>query len=391
MRSGVFSRTARAGAGVGGPQRPEPCSGGVHVPLRGPGFGTYAPEEVGWLLKDLSHLDLEPRRAVDEADFFAWLPAEYQPDAAYQELFETVLREGSARFALAVAVLTELVLAERGANSVLVSIARGGTPVGILMRRWAAAARGQVLPHYAVSLVRGPGVDTGALDYLARHHDPADVVFVDGWTGKGAIAEELSTSLARYRAVGGGAAFNDELAVLADPGSCVRTYGTRDDFLLPSACLNSTATGLVSRTVYSPSLTPPDGFHGAKFYRELARDDASHRLLDAVSDAFSDIADQVAPAVAAIRGSDRTPTWAGRQTAATLCAQYGITDPNFVKPGVGETTRVLLRRPTWRVLVREPQALEHRHVRLLAAARGVPVEVVPHLAYTCVGLLKGAA
>lgn len=263
---------------------------------------------------------------------------EYQPDAAYQELFETVLREGSARFALAVAVLTELVLAERGANSVLVSIARGGTPVGILMRRWAAAARGQVLPHYAVSLVRGPGVDTGALDYLARHHDPADVVFVDGWTGKGAIAEELSTSLARYRAVGGGAAFNDELAVLADPGSCVRTYGTRDDFLLPSACLNSTATGLVSRTVYSPSLTPPDGFHGAKFYRELARDDASHRLLDAVSDAFSDIADQVAPAVAAIRGSDRTPTWVEAGRPPRRCARSTasptptLSNPASVRP-----------------------------------------------------------
>ncbi|MEV6719305.1 cysteine protease StiP family protein [Streptomyces xanthochromogenes] len=390
MRRGGFNRAARAGAGVGGPQGRDPWSGGVPVPLRGPGFGTYAPEEVGWLLKDLSHLDLEPRGAVEEAEFFSWLPAEYQPDAAYRELFETVLRVGSARFALAVAVLTELVLAERGADSVLVSIARGGTPVGILMRRWAASARGHVLPHYAVSLVRGPGVDTGALDYLARHHDPADVVFVDGWTGKGAIAEELSTSLARYRAAGG-AAFNDDLAVLADPGSCVRTYGTRDDFLLPSACLNSTATGLISRTVYSPSLTPPDGFHGAKFYRELAGDDASHRLLDTVSGAFSAIGDQVPPAVAALQDSDRTPTWAGRESAVRLCAQYGITDPNFVKPGVGETTRVLLRRPTWRVLVREPNASEHRHVRLLAQARGVPVEVLPGLAYACVGLLKASA
>ena len=45
-----------------------------------------------------------------------------------------------------------------------------------------------------------------------------------------------------------------EIAVLADPGGCVRTYGTRDDFLIPSACLNSTVSGLVSRTVLRADL-----------------------------------------------------------------------------------------------------------------------------------------
>jgi hypothetical protein len=69
-------------------------------------------------------------------------------------------------------------------------------------------------------------------------------------------------------------------------------------------------------------------------------------------------------------------------------AEYGIHNVNFVKPGVGETTRVLLRRVPWRVLVREPDASEHAHIRLLAQARGVPVEVVPELAYSCMGLIK---
>ncbi|WP_338067242.1 RNA-binding protein, partial [Nocardia cerradoensis] len=69
-------------------------------------------------------------------------------------------------------------------------------------------------------------------------------------------------------------------------------------------------------------------------------------------------------------------------------AEYGIGSVNFVKPGVGETTRVLLRRVPWRVLVREADAPEHAHIRMLAAARGVPVEVVPDLAYSCMGLIK---
>ena len=47
------------------------------------------------------------------------------------------------------------------------------------------------------------------------------------------------------------------LAVLADPGVCAPILGTRDDFLIPSACLNSTVSGLVSRTVLRDDLIGP--------------------------------------------------------------------------------------------------------------------------------------
>ena len=132
------------------------------------------------------------------------------------------------------------------------------------MRRWAQHTHGLDLPHYAVSIVRGRGIDANALRWIAAHHDPADVVFVDGWTGKGAITRELADALAPFEG------FDPGLAVLADPGGCVRTYGTREDFLIPSACLNSTVSGLISRTVLRADLVGPDDYHGAKFYRELA-------------------------------------------------------------------------------------------------------------------------
>lgn len=213
------------------------------------------------------------------------------------------------------------------------------------------------------------------------------MVFVDGWTGKGAITRELNDALDEYHAAGG-ARFNGELAVLADPGGCVRTYGTRDDFLIASACLNSTVSGLISRTVLNAELIGPGEFHGAKFYRELADQDVSNRLLDAVTDSFDTIAPQVPGQVEALLAADRSPTWAGWASVERVRADYGISSVNFVKPGVGETTRVLLRRVPWRVLVREADAPEHAHIRMLAAARGVPVEVVPDLAYACMGLIK---
>jgi adenine/guanine phosphoribosyltransferase-like PRPP-binding protein len=363
-------------------------------PLRGPEFGSYAPGEVTWLLKDLSGISLEAATAEREkaiqagtAHYAESLPVEYQPDLAYRELFEKVLHESAARLAVAVGTVTEVVLAERGHDIVLASLARAGTPVGILMRRWAFAAHGIEIPHYAVSIVRDRGIDSVALRYLAEHHDSPSVVFVDGWTGKGAIARELTAALRDFP----GAEFDDDLAVLADPGHCARTYGTRDDFLIASACLNSTVSGLVSRTVLNDSLIRPGDFHGAKYYAELAPDDVSRHLLDAVTARFDDVRDEVAQTVSSVLASDRTPTWSGWASVEKVRQEYGISHVNFVKPGVGETTRVLLRRVPWRVLVRDANAPEHQHIRMLAEARGVPVDVVPDLAYSCMGLIKNVS
>ncbi|MFI8216610.1 phosphoribosyltransferase [Streptomyces sp. NPDC085932] len=363
-------------------------------PLRGPAFSSYAPEEVGWLLQDLSDVTLEaPTEEREEAiqsggaHYAESLPVEYQPSERYQALFHAALEDSAARIAQAVGVVTEIVLAERSPRPVLVSLARAGTPVGILMRRWAQHRHGLDLPHYAVSIVRGRGLDANALRWLAEHHDPRDVVFVDGWTGKGAITRELAQALTEFEKSDGVSGFDPEIAVLADPGSCVRTYGTREDFLIPSACLNSTVSGLISRTVLRADLVGPHDFHGAKFYRELAATDVSVAFLDAVSARFPEVADAARAQAGELLAADRSPTWAGWAAVERISEEYGIRDVNLVKPGVGETTRVMLRRVPWKVLARAGAGSDLDHVRLLAEQRGVPVEEVADLPYTCVGLI----
>ena len=364
------------------------------TPLFGPAFGSYRQDEVSWLLTDLSELRLEADIQLREsaiqagrAHYAESLPIEYQPDPDYRTLFDEVLAATAARLAHAVGSVTELVLAERGPDVVLASLARAGTPIGILMRRWAKQLHGLELGHYAVSIVRGRGIDPTALEYLAAHHDPSSVVFVDGWTGKGAIAKELTEALTTVAAQGG-PTFSDDLAVLADPGHSVRTFGTRDDFLIASACLNSTVSGLVSRTVLNREYLGPGDFHGAKFYRELAPTDVSTVLLDAVSGQFAAVDPEVRAGITALAASDRRVTFAGWAAVERIRRQYGIESVNFVKPGVGEATRVLLRRVPWKILVREPDHPDHVHLRLLAERRGVPVEVVPDLAYSCMGLVR---
>ncbi|MFE0038319.1 phosphoribosyltransferase domain-containing protein [Streptomyces sp. NPDC059015] len=368
-------------------------------PLRGPEFSSYAPDEVGWLLQDLSDVELEaPTEEREEAiqsggaHYAESLPVEYQPSDAYQALFHAALETSAARIARAVGAVTDTVLAEhpqrhrpgahpRERRPVLVSLARAGTPVGVLMRRWARHRHGLDLPHYAVSIVRGRGIDANALRWLAAHHDPADVVFVDGWTGKGAITRELAAALGEFDG------FVPEIAVLADPGGCVRTYGTREDFLIPSACLNSTVSGLVSRTVLRTDLVGPHDFHGAKYYRELAAADVSGHFLDTVEARFDEVADAVDADVKELLSADRAPTWAGWAAVERISEEYGIHDVNLVKPGVGETTRVLLRRVPWKILARRGAGADLDHVRLLAEQRGVPVEETDDLPYSCVGLI----
>ncbi|MEU9113064.1 phosphoribosyltransferase [Streptomyces sp. NPDC048483] len=381
---------AQAAEELPAPQAPQEQARSMTLPepLRGPAFSSYAADEVGWLLQDLSDVTLEaPTEEREEAiqsggaHYAESLPVEYQPSEQYQALFHSALQTSATRIARAVGAVTETVLAERTKSPVLVSLARAGTPVGVLMRRWALHVHGLDLPHYAVSIVRGRGIDTTALRWLAAHHDPADAVFVDGWTGKGAITRELAQALADFPG------FDPRIAVLADPGGCVETYGTRDDFLIPSACLNSTVSGLISRTVLRDDLVGPDDFHGAKFYRELAGADVSGAFLDAVSARFDEVADAVAADVKELAAADRAPTWEGWAAVERISEEYGIHDVNLVKPGVGETTRVLLRRVPWKILAQRGAGADLDHVRLLAEQRGVPVEEVDELPYSCVGLI----
>ena len=356
------------------------------TPLYGPAFGSYRADDVAWLLKDLSHLQLEANVEDREesiqsggSHYAESLPIEYQPTADYQNLFESALQESAQQMATAVAIVAEQILALKGNNVVLVSLARAGTPVGILIKRWLKENHGIDAPHYAVSIVRGKGIDYNALGYIAQHHDSIDAIFIDGWTGKGAISKELAVALDVYEEETG-IHYGRELAVLADPGSCVEIFGTRADFLIPSACLNSTVSGLVSRTVLNDDFIGPDDFHGAKFYKELLDVDVSYAFIDAITAKFSAVT-QLS------HTEDITPTWAGWDTIERISQDYGINNVNLVKPGVGETTRVLLRRVPWRVLIRRDSYDSLAHIRLLAESKGVEVQVVDDLAYSCIGII----
>ncbi|MBC9704253.1 MAG: cysteine protease StiP family protein [Enterococcus sp.] len=358
-------------------------------PLVGPDFGSYPADDVKWLLKDISYMEIESNvedreEAIQsgQAHYSESLPVEYQPTAEYQELFVEAMNDNLDRVAQAVAKVTKLVVKERGNTVVLASLARAGTPIGVLMRRYAKENMGLDLPHYAISVIRDRGLDKNAIKYLLEHHRAEDIVFVDGWTGKGAITKEIEATVAGLNAELG-VSLNPAIAVLADPAQCVRYSGTREDFLIPSACMNSTISGLVSRTVLNDNLIGESDYHGAKFYREFADNDYSNVFVDAVAEVFRTI-DHTTVEEGEV---DDNPSWVGWKTIQRVSREFGIKNINLIKPGVGETTRVLLRRVPWKVLMKRSELNSLTHIRVLCEQRGAELVVVEELPYSCIGII----
>ncbi|MEH7392853.1 cysteine protease StiP family protein [Bacillus sp. JJ1474] len=356
-------------------------------------FGSYAENDVIFLLKDLSHFQLEG--SIDNREkqiqlgqhYSETLPVEYQPPDYYIELFRETLLEYKQKVALCTGIVAEQIYKLKGENTVLVSLARAGTPIGILIKRYIQGRYHANLPHYSVSIIRDKGLDENAIQYILDKHPGKTIQFIDGWTGKGAISIELIKACKdiseKY-----GVALDDSLAVLADPGHCTTLYGTREDFLIPSACLNSTVSGLISRTVLNKELIGPNDFHGAKYYQDLAGSDVSNEYLDVITNEFPAIYEEAAKSAAYLLESHEKATFQGMQDVKKIKEEYNIENTNYIKPGVGETTRVLLRRVPWKILMKDMESPYVRHILMLAKERNVEVLHYPEMSYTCCGLIK---
>nr|WP_263326007.1 cysteine protease StiP family protein [Neobacillus sp. Marseille-Q6967] len=356
-------------------------------------IGSYHEDDVLFLLKDLSDIQLEDstlnrERKVQSGEHYSEsLPVEYQPPKEYVELFWKTTEEYKKKVAFAIGVVAEQIYHLKGNRTILVSLARAGTPVGILLKRYLKSRFGVNLPHYSVSIIRDRGIDENAIGYILETHPEGKIQFVDGWTGKGAISHELTKACQNYRKRYG-VVLDDTLAVIADPGHCTTLYGTREDFLIPSACLNSTVSGLVSRTVLNAQYIGKDDFHGAKYYRELLPNDVSNEYVDIITGEFSKIS-SMAEGVALKRMNDSVEAvfW-GMEDVKRIQTDFGIENINFIKPGVGETTRVLLRRVPWKILMRDLSSPYVKHILMLAEEKGVEVVEYPNLNYLCCGLIK---
>ena len=356
-------------------------------------MGSYKENDVVFLLRDISKYITETKTEERESfiqggrHYSEMLPVEYQPNEEYVSLFHKSLDEYSRRIAIATGVVAEQIVQTKDLdNLVLVSLARAGTPIGVLIKRYIEHKYSIDVPHYSISIIRGRGIDEVAIDYIFTQHKDAQIQFIDGWTGKGAITQELKNSCIQYNLTHS-QSIDSNLAVLADPGHCVSIYGTREDFLIPSACLNSTVSGLVSRTVLNYDFMEKDDFHGAKFYKELSDVDLSNLYVDIISEEFPFINEEIEQELSNKQAEEK-PLWTGLHSVKAIQEKFNITSNHFVKPGVGETTRVLLRRIPWKILINPNFKSDLTHILILAKERNVPIEEYTDMTYSCCGIIK---
>jgi hypothetical protein len=350
-------------------------------------MGSYVQDDCIFLLKNINGLVNEQENKERETamqsgtHYSAMLPVEYTPKKEYTELFFRTLSETAENVAMHTATVAEKIFAEKGRDTVLVSLARAGTPFGVLIKRYIKEKYHVDMPHYSISIIRDIGIDENAMLYIINQHGN-HIQFIDGWTGKGVIAKTLMKACnefyEKYQIE-----LDCNLAVLSDPGYCATIFGTREDYLVPNACLNSTVSGLMSRTFYREDIIGPNDFHGAKYYTEFAASDVSLRFVDTISSYFK----CVRPNMKIVNGKFDVP-FSGEKQIAQIMHDFEITDGNKVKPGVGETTRVLLRHVPWKILIRAGTEKNLKHILLLAKEREVPLVVYNDMNYSCCGLIK---
>lgn len=371
------------------------------------GSGSYLASDVTVLLnivdKDaVADVPVSQKEALIQSGqrhYSDMLTLEQAPTAMHEQLYRQALAQGSERAATDIAHLAHTihnVFQHKVSDEhplVLVSLVRAGLPIGVLLQRALSDTDSSYhLPskHYGISIIRDRGLDPAALQMLLDAYPNSPIVFVDGWTGKGAIYKELARSLdvfsdtshANFANIFHQGANIIPLLTLADPAGVAWLAASAEDWLIPSGLLNSTVSGLISRSLYTE---PQSGLHRSVFYDNLIETDHSLAFIDHIDAARRSLTTSPEP----------LPTYQQPryQTAAlidTLAADYGITNRNRIKPTIAEATRAILRRDPERILLATAAHPDTVLLRHLCEQRGITIDVLGDkiLPYQAITLIK---
>ena len=375
--------------------------------IQGYGSGSYLASDVTVLL-DIVNKDAVADVPVRQKEvliqsgqrhYSDMLTLEHAPTAMHEQLYQQALEQGTTRTATDIANLAytlhhtfqQTVSPER--PLVFVSLVRAGLPVGVLLQRALTDIDSSyALPsvHYGISIIRDRGLDAVALQMILDAHPNSAIVFVDGWTGKGAIYQELSRSLdvfsnpnhPNFANIFHQGADVIPLLTLADPAGVALLAASEEDWLIPSGLLNSTVSGLISRSLYT---SPQSGLHRSVFYDNLVQVDHSLAFIDHI-----DTARRALSTPLQYLQTFKQPRY---QTAAlidTLAAEYDISNRNRIKPTIAEATRAILRRDPERILLATADHPDTVLLRHLCSERDIKIDVVGNkiLPYQAITLIQ---
>ena len=317
--------------------------------------GSYLESEVSLLLSD-----------APSAKY-----ADYLPNAEYCDRLRAYAVASADVIAMMVGALAERILQRRGTDVVLVSIARAGTPVGVLVKRWLAFVHGLDVRHFSISIANGV-VDESALSWLTRRCLADRLQFIDGWTSKGTVARLLHRTCRADRWSG----IDPTLAVVVDPVAAAGISATRDDVLLPHACLGAQMSGLLGAPQHS-SLAGRRLFHGVDVRRDLRGQDLTRWYLDQVEARFGAV--RTASTLRSEDGDHSAGIAQARlRQSAVVAARLGLGLNDPINVGTSEAARALFRPNPRQLVVRSKNAATDLLCDV-AEQRNVPIELDPSL------------
>lgn len=353
--------------------------------------GSYDERDCEFLLEPIQieclSVEEKERRLQAGVHYSEMISKENRPNAEYERLFLETLAQHKFRLAKECLWLAREISQQRGGVVTLLSLARAGTPIGVLLHRALRDLLGCDSQHYSISIIRDKGLDEAALRHVLSQRRPESIMFVDGWTAKGTITRELKTAVAQWNSHAGiNAQIPDELCVVADVSGTADLCATMDDYVIPSGILNSTASGLVSRTI-SPKDQANDEFHKCVFFEELIPYDLTYLFIDEVYLEIKKIFygenenDFISPKIDDIH--EQLMCFIDK-----LMSEFKVSDINKVKPGIAEATRVMLRRIPDVLIVKDIENKDIAHLLLLAKEKGITVMERANMPFNAVAIIK---
>jgi uracil phosphoribosyltransferase len=354
--------------------------------------GSYNEDDVMFLLKriSLSSTEVEDKEKniqKGNAHYSEMITHEKAPKEEYMKLFYDTVKSNGQKFAHHIWLLAKKIQQDycKEKEIVIVSLARAGTPVGVLLKKTLGEISNQKITHYCVSIIRDRGIDQNAMQFIIENHKDTSIVFVDGWTGKGVIGKELKNSIneinKKYNSQ-----ISGELYVVADISGTAYWSATNEDYLIPSAVLNSTVSGLVSRTILNYDYIGDCDFHGCIYYDSLSNYDVSNWF---VNEIFSIIKENKGNYKTIYQLEDKILiNQISKSTIKFFMEKYNFQDQNYIKPGIGESTRVLLRRIPKEIWIKDISAESVKHLVYLAKAKQIKIYTNENLSYNAIAIIE---
>ncbi|WP_227430967.1 cysteine protease StiP domain-containing protein [Psychrobacter sp. I-STPA6b] len=376
--------------------------------------GSYLPDDVTFLLdivdKDsINNVPVPQKEALIQSGkkhYSDMLTLEQAPSDTHKRLYYQALQQGSERMASDIANLAHTlhhIFAEQVSSTnplILVSLVRAGLPIGVLLQRALQDTQSyDSLPsvHYGISIIRDRGLDPVAMQQILSRHPKSPIIFVDGWTGKGAIYGELVRSLRVYQQTSHpyyNNIFHQDghhqgvipLVTLADPAGVAWLSASDKDWLIPSGVLGCTVSGLISRTLFTePAEDLTYGLHRSVLYHELLSHDCSLDFVQTIDKQRKKLQNS-----AKILPTYDAPRYTTQALIEHLAKQYQISNRNRIKPTIAEATRAILRRDPERVLLAEAKHPDTALLRHLCQQKNIQIDTIGNeiLPYQAITIIK---